>query len=392
MNRTPRPDHRPATPRRPSRPLAALAACVLVAALLAASGASGPASAQNNPARGALPGGGAQNPAQGALSGSGVQSLLGGARQGFTPTAGSPGGGTSGGGTSGGGSSGGKTCALDLGGATLGSPGYDRALDLASGGYADCVLGSTRDVVSDPGKHLENPGYDGSRGANVDTLLGAQNPPGEGLSGGFRQPAGGSSGTDPGSGGGVLPDRPDPGTEGLVEDFLGVDPGDDSEDSGASDGGGLTTYPSPGGGNHATGPPSGGGGGSSGSSGSSGEAIYQEALSYQGTPYVLGGPAACIPGRQMDCSCLTLTVYGEFGYSLPDLPQAQASYGSPVNTEPAVGNLIVYADPGDGTGGHVAIGDGSGGVFHCASPALGCTTGPDYTTAGATPVSAIREL
>lgn len=123
-----------------------------------------------------------------------------------------------------------------------------------------------------------------------------------------------------------------------------------------------------------------------------GKEVYQEALKYDGVQYVLGGLAACKPGEQMDCTCLTLTVFKEFGFNLPDSPQDQRSYGEPVEGEPKAGDLIIYEDPGDGTGGHAAIARGDGGVFHCASAALGCLESPDYRQSGATPVAEVRRL
>ena len=123
-----------------------------------------------------------------------------------------------------------------------------------------------------------------------------------------------------------------------------------------------------------------------------GKEVYQEALKYDGVQYVLGGLAACKPGEQMDCTCLTLTVFKQFGFDLPDSPQDQRNYGEPVTGEPKAGDLIIYEDPGDGTGGHAAIARGDGGVFHCASAALGCLESPDYRQSGATPVAEVRRL
>lgn len=89
---------------------------------------------------------------------------------------------------------------------------------------------------------------------------------------------------------------------------------------------------------------------------------------------------------------MTLTVFKQFGFDLPDSPQDQRNYGEPVTGEPKAGDLIIYEDPGDGTGGHAAIARGDGGVFHCASAALGCLESPDYRQSGATPVAEVRRL
>jgi cell wall-associated NlpC family hydrolase len=100
-----------------------------------------------------------------------------------------------------------------------------------------------------------------------------------------------------------------------------------------------------------------GGGGSDaggGTASGSGSEVVAEAEKWLGVPYLLGGPGVCVPGETMDCTCLTTTVYGEFGYSLPDMPQGTLEYGEPVDG-PEPGDLIVFPDPGDGTGGHVGI-------------------------------------
>jgi cell wall-associated NlpC family hydrolase len=108
--------------------------------------------------------------------------------------------------------------------------------------------------------------------------------------------------------------------------------------------------------------PSGGG-----TTSGSGSAVVAEAEKYLGVPYLLGGPEACVPGQTMDCTCLTTTVYGGFGYSLPDWPQGTLEYGEPVD-EPAPGDLVMFPDPGDGTGGHVGIATGNGQMIHACLP------------------------
>ena len=114
-------------------------------------------------------------------------------------------------------------------------------------------------------------------------------------------------------------------------------------------------------------PSDGGAGPSGGTTSGSGSAVVAEAEKYLGVPYLLGGPEACVPGETMDCTCLTTTVYGEFGYSLPDMPQSTLEYGEPVD-EPAPGDLVVFPDPGDGTGGHVGIATGNGQMIHACLP------------------------
>jgi cell wall-associated NlpC family hydrolase len=109
------------------------------------------------------------------------------------------------------------------------------------------------------------------------------------------------------------------------------------------------------------------GGGSGGTTSSSGSAVVAEAKEYLGTPYLLGGPTACVPYETMDCTCLTTTVYRKFGYELPDWPQGTLDYGEPVDS-PQPGDLVVFPDPGDGTGGHVGIAIGGGQMVHACLP------------------------
>ena len=107
----------------------------------------------------------------------------------------------------------------------------------------------------------------------------------------------------------------------------------------------------------------------------SGSAVVAEAKKYLGTPYLLGGPSACMPYKTMDCTCLTTTVFREFGYELPDMPQSQLDYGEPVDS-PEPGDLVVFPDPGDDTGGHVGIATGGGQMIHACMPCGEVTTGP----------------
>jgi murein DD-endopeptidase MepM/ murein hydrolase activator NlpD len=118
-----------------------------------------------------------------------------------------------------------------------------------------------------------------------------------------------------------------------------------------------------------------GGGGSGGTASGSGNSVVAEAEKYMGVPYLLGGPEVCVPGETMDCTCLTTTVYGSFGYSLPDHPQGTLDYGEPVDS-PEPGDLVVFPDPGDGTGGHVGIAIGNDEMIHACLPCGEVTTGP----------------
>ncbi len=109
-----------------------------------------------------------------------------------------------------------------------------------------------------------------------------------------------------------------------------------------------------------------------------GQQVVQEALKYEGVPFVLGGPAACVPGWQMDCTCLTTTVFRKFGFELPDVPTALVYYGAPVYGPPRAGDVHVWGPPGDGTGGHVAIDMGNGNIVHANMGTMSTSVTPMY--------------
>nr|MDP9480135.1 peptidoglycan DD-metalloendopeptidase family protein [Actinomycetota bacterium] len=121
-------------------------------------------------------------------------------------------------------------------------------------------------------------------------------------------------------------------------------------------------------------------GGSGGSGGGDGAAAVEEAKKYMGVPYVLGGPEACDPGVAMDCTCLTTTVFKAVGgYDLPDWPQDLFNYGEPVSeSDLQAGDLVIYADPGDGTGGHVGIAINSTEMIHACLPCGETVIGPIF--------------
>lgn len=121
-----------------------------------------------------------------------------------------------------------------------------------------------------------------------------------------------------------------------------------------------------------------GSGNKSGSGGGTSQQVVEEALQYEGTPYVLGGPDQCIPGKAMDCTCLTTTVFREFGYELPDMPTLLMDYGDPVEGALQAGDVHVWGDPGDGTGGHAAIDMGDGNIVHANMATMSTSVAPMY--------------
>lgn len=117
-----------------------------------------------------------------------------------------------------------------------------------------------------------------------------------------------------------------------------------------------------------------------------GREVIEKAQQYLGVRYVLGGPAECVPGEKMDCTCLLTTVFSEFGYdganALPDDPGALVDIGKPVTGEAQAGDIYVYADPGDATGGHAAIAMGDGRIIHANMGTMDTSISPSPESAG----------
>ena len=92
------------------------------------------------------------------------------------------------------------------------------------------------------------------------------------------------------------------------------------------------------------------------------------ALQFLGNPYVWGGTSLT---KGADCSGFTLSVYKQFGMSLPHYSGSQAQMGTAVkssNMRP--GDLIFYGNS-SGTINHVAMYIGNGQVVHAASKKSG---------------------
>lgn len=103
----------------------------------------------------------------------------------------------------------------------------------------------------------------------------------------------------------------------------------------------------------------------------SGQKIAEEALKYQGVPYLFGGTD---PVRGFDCSGFTQYVFGIFGIHLPRTSGAQATVGVAVS-DPAPGDLMVTPD-----GGHVGIYVGNGYMVHAPAPGQSVTYQKVYQT------------
>ena len=97
--------------------------------------------------------------------------------------------------------------------------------------------------------------------------------------------------------------------------------------------------------------------------GSSGSDVAQFALQFVGNPYVYGGTSLT---NGTDCSGFVMSVYNNFGVSLPHSSSADRSVGATVNglENAQPGDLICYS-------GHVALYIGNGQIVHASTSRTG---------------------
>ena len=114
--------------------------------------------------------------------------------------------------------------------------------------------------------------------------------------------------------------------------------------SGSSSSGQTTTYA----------PPSGS---------ASGQAVVDFAMQFVGNPYVYGGTSLT---NGADCSGFVMSVYGNFGVSLPHSSAADRNVGAAVNgiENAQPGDIICYS-------GHVGIYAGNGQIVHASTSKTG---------------------
>ena len=112
-------------------------------------------------------------------------------------------------------------------------------------------------------------------------------------------------------------------------------------------------------------------------------ALSEFAKQYIGRPYVWGGTSLT---KGADCSGFVLSVFRNYGISLPHSSRAQGNCGSAVSlNELKPGDLVFY---GNRSGiNHVAIYVGGGQVVHASNPRTGITISGMYYR---TPVRARR--
>ena len=99
------------------------------------------------------------------------------------------------------------------------------------------------------------------------------------------------------------------------------------------------------------------------SDGSLGQQVADFAVQFVGNPYVYGGTSLT---NGADCSGFTLSVYANFGVSLPHSAKAQNTKGTNVGSiDNAIpGDLVYYS-------GHIAIYIGNGKIVHASNSRTG---------------------
>ena len=116
-----------------------------------------------------------------------------------------------------------------------------------------------------------------------------------------------------------------------------------------------------------------------------GQQIANFACQFVGNPYVWGGTSLT---NGADCSGFVLSVFRNYGISLPHSSRAQANCGTKISlSELKPGDLVFY---GNRSGiNHVAIYVGGGQVVHASNPRVGITiSGVSYRS----PVKAVRVI
>lgn len=93
-----------------------------------------------------------------------------------------------------------------------------------------------------------------------------------------------------------------------------------------------------------------------------GQEIANYACQFVGNPYVYGGTSLT---NGTDCSGFTMSVYAQFGYSLPHASSAQRGCGTSVPLDQVQpGDIICYS-------GHVALYIGGGQIVHAGTESTG---------------------
>ena len=113
--------------------------------------------------------------------------------------------------------------------------------------------------------------------------------------------------------------------------------------------------------------------------------VVSYALQFVGNRYVWGGTSLT---RGADCSGFVMSVFANYGVSLPHSSGSQAGCGTSISaSEAQPGDLFFY---GNGSRiNHVAIYNGNGQVVHASSPKSGIKISGAYYR---TPVKVVRVI
>ena len=114
--------------------------------------------------------------------------------------------------------------------------------------------------------------------------------------------------------------------------------------------------------------------------GSTGSDVVKFAMQFVGNPYVYGGTSLT---NGADCSGFVMSVYNNFGVSLPHSSAADRSVGATVNglENAQPGDIICYS-------GHVGIYAGNGQLVHASTS----KTGIIVSSATYRPILSIRRI
>lgn len=99
-----------------------------------------------------------------------------------------------------------------------------------------------------------------------------------------------------------------------------------------------------------------------------GQDIVNYALQFVGNPYVYGGTSLT---NGADCSGFVMTIYADFGYSIPRTADVQGTVGTEVSLSALAPGDLVFYDNGTGSIKHVALYIGNGQVVHASSSTTG---------------------
>ncbi len=119
---------------------------------------------------------------------------------------------------------------------------------------------------------------------------------------------------------------------------------------------------------------SGSSGSSAKASGSTGSDIARYALNFVGNPYRWGGTSLT---NGADCSGFVMSIYAQYGYSLPHSSASQSGCGTSVSLSSVQPGDLIFYKHGSSIG-HVAMYIGGGRIVHAASTRTGIITSNMY--------------